>query len=407
MAFEYIASTEDGKIKKGKSDLATRDSVIKKLERQGLIVISVDKITKIKGLMRINAILIGTIGNVEIVLFTKHLSIMLRAGLTLLESLDILKEQATTWRMRTVLATLKNHVERGGKLSDAFATYPQVFSPFYINIIRAGEVSGTLDKNLEHLAVQFTKDFELRRKVKLALMYPTVVIVMGLLIGFFFATFVLPQIASLFTGLGGVELPLSTRILLKVSEIAREHTMLAFFGLVGSIIFFMWFIRRKFLAPVTHLIALRLPIFGRIVQNVNLARFSLVFSTMLSSGVDIIKALEVTSNVLNNIYYKRILQKTLIEVQRGHSVSEILMTSKDLFPPITSRMIGIGEQAGKLEEVLLYLSDFYELEVEATMRNLSTILEPIMLLIIGGMALFMAYAILIPIYNFISVINTI
>ena len=147
-------------------------------------------------------------------------------------------------------------------------------------------------------------------------------------------------------------------------------------------------------------------VIGRIVKDVNLARFSLVFGTLLRSGIDIIKAIEVTSSVLNNMYYKRALGRVLVEVQRGQPVSEVLARYPDLFPRLTGRMIGVGERAGKLEEVLGYLSDFYELEVETTMKNLQTILEPVLLLFIGLIALGMAFAILIPIYNFIAAIRT-
>jgi type II secretory pathway component PulF len=204
-----------------------------------------------------------------------------------------------------------------------------------------------------------------------------------------------------------VELPLVTRILLKVSEVAREHTWATFFGLFGSIFFFFWFIRQKFLAPFTHWLVLRLPIVGRIVQDVNNAHFALVFGTLLRSGIDIIKAIEVTSSVLNNMYYRKALGRVLVEVQRGKPMSEVMMEYPRLFPPIVSRMINVGERTGKLEDVLNYLAEFYELEVESAMKNLSTALEPVLLLLIGAIALAMAFAILIPIYNFISAIRRI
>lgn len=406
MPYNYVASTNSGKIRRGVSDLASRDAVIQDLESRGLIVVSVDETRKAASSERISAWLLGTVSHVEKVLFTKHLSVMLRAGLTLLESLQILIEQSSTWRMRTILKGAYRRVERGEKFSDALGAYPQVFTPFYINIVRAGELSGNLEENLEHLAGQFTKEHELRQKVKTALMYPTIVIIAAAFIGFFFATYVLPQVAGLFTGLQGIKLPLVTVILLKVSAFARQYTFVSFVGLFGGLYFVWWFLRRKFLAPVTHYLILRLPVIGRIVKDVNLARFSLVFGTLLRSGIDIIKAIEVTSSVLNNVYYKRALGRVLVEVQRGQPVSEVLARYPDIFPRLTGRMIGVGERAGKLEEVLGYLSDFYELEVETTMKNLQTILEPVLLLFIGLVALGMAFAILIPIYNFIAAIRT-
>ncbi len=406
MAYDYVASDAAGKVVKGTSSLGSRDAVIERLSAQGLTVISVKEAQGFRFAFFQDA-LESTISHLDKVLFTKHLSIMLRAGLTLLESLDILAEQATNVRMRRVISDVSKRIERGEKLSDSLEQHPAVFSPFYCNIIRAGEYSGTLDQNLDHLAVQFTKDYELRKKVKSALTYPTLVLVAAALIGFFFATYVLPEVAKLFEGLKGVELPWVTLLLLDVARIAREHTFLSFTILLGGIGGFFWVIRRRVLAPLTHYIAIRVWIFGRIVQEVNLARFALVLGTLLNSGVDIIKSLEVTSKVLTNVYYGRAVARALLDVQRGKALSEALGASPELFPRISSRMIGVGERSGKLEEVLGYLAEFYELEVESAMKNLSTLLEPIMLLIIGVVALGMAFAILIPIYNFVAAINRI
>jgi type IV pilus assembly protein PilC len=394
-------------MKKGVSDLATRNSVIMDLESRGLIPVTVDEIRTRDAVTRLTSLLLGTVSHVDKVLFTKHLSVMLRAGLSLLESLNILEEQANTWRMRVVIRHLTKKVQRGERFSDALADYPQVYSAFYVNIVRAGEVSGTLEENLDHLAVQFTKEYELRKKVQNAAMYPTVVLVAALLIGFFFATYVLPQVAALFAGLKGVKLPLVTVILLNVSDFTRRYTFLSFFGLIGGIVFVFWFLRRKFLRPATHWFILHAPILNKIAKDINLARFSLVFGTLLKSGIDITRAIQVTQSVLGNIYYKKAMDQILINVQRGIPLSESLGKYPDIFPKIVSRMIGVGERSGKLEETLRYLSDFYELEVESTMKNLATILEPVLLLFIGGIALGMAFAILIPIYNFIAAIKRI
>src|SRR5512142_2452924 len=405
MPFQYVASTNAGKLRRGTSDLASRDAVIQDLEARGLVVVSVDELRRARSAERINAWILGTVGHVEKVLFTKHLSVMLTAGLTLLESIQILIEQSSTWRFRVILRAIYRRIERGERFSDALDAFPQVFSPFYVNIVRAGKLSGNLEENLEHLAVPFSTEPELRQKDRTALLYPTIVVLAAAFIRFFFATYVLPQVANLFAGLQGIKLPWVTVVLLRISAFARQYTFLSFVGLFGGLYFVWWFMRREFLAPFTHAVVIRLPVVGKIVQDVNLARFSLVFGTLLRSGIDITKALEVTSTVLGNIYYKRALGRVLVEVQRGQPVSEVILRYPKLFPRLTARMIGVGERAGKLEEVLGYLSDFYELEVETTMKNLQTVLEPILLLFVGLVALAMAFAILIPIYNFIAAIR--
>lgn len=392
-------------MRKGTSDLASRDAVIQQLTSRGFVVVSVEEFHETPASERLMGMFIGSIPHIEKVLFTKHLSVMLRAGLTLLEALSILVEQASSFLMRYVVKSMHDRIARGEKFSDALANYPQVFNSFYINIVRAGELSGTLEGNLDHLADQYTKEHELRSKVRTALTYPAVVIVTASAIGFYFATNVLPQVANLFQGLQGIKLPWVTVVLLNVSAFARQNTLLTFGMLFGGIYFIYWFFRRKFLAPFTHRIILHLPGVGKIAKDVNLARFSLVLGTLLRSGVDIVKALEVTGNVLSNFWYRRALVRVLVEVQRGQPMSEVLARYPDLFPRVTGRMIGVGERAGKLEEVLTYLSDFYELEVETAMKNLQTILEPLLLIVIGAVALGMAFAILIPIYDFISAIR--
>lgn len=407
MPFHYVASTKEGGVVRGTSTLGTREAVIQELERKGLTPVSVENVRSWEFLARFGSSIVGRVSYLDTVLFTKHLAVMIKAGLTLIESIRILVEQTTSWQMRRILQDTVRRIEAGEKFSDALARYPKVFSHFYVNIIDAGEVSGTLETNLEHLAEQYTKDYELRRKIKTAMLYPSIVLIAALLIGFFFTTYVLPQIANLFTSLQGVELPLVTRVMLAVSDFTRENTFLSFFSLIFLIWFVWWFVRLQFFAPFTHAVILRMPVFGNIVKDVNLARFSLVMSTLLRSGIPITQALDVTSRVLGNMYFRKAIQKSLEEVQRGIPISDTLSDYPKIFPKLTTRMINVGEQAGKLEEVLEYLTEFYELEVETTMRNLSTILEPLLLLMIGAIALAMAFGILIPIYNFISAIGRI
>ena len=405
--YTYVASTQEGKLKRGTSLLASRQAVMRELEAAGLVVISVEEKKVSKFVSQIYIWLLGTIGHVEKVLFTKHLSIMVRAGLTLIESVAILSEQTNSLGFKFVLKDVVKNMEQGERFSDSLSRFPQVFSPFYTNLVRAGEVSGTLAESLERLAVQFTKEHELRNKVRTVLLYPSIVLTMAIFIGFFFATYVLPQVANLFLGLKGIHLPLVTVILLDVSVFVRQYTLATFMGLVMVVAFFFWLLRQKFLQPITHFLVLKLPVASMITKDVNLARFSLVFGTLLESGVEIVQSLEVTRKVLGNLYYRRALGNIILEVQRGTPSSEAMEHYPDLFPVIISRMINVGERSGKLEEVLRYLAEFYDLEVEVTVKNLTTILEPALLLFIGGFALAIAFAILIPIYNFIAAIGNI
>jgi type IV pilus assembly protein PilC len=407
MPFNYVASTKDGKVRRGVSELGSRHSVVQDLERQGLIVVSVTDARFIRSAQRAGMFLFGKARHIDVVLMTKHLSVMLNAGLSLLESLGILEEQAPTWQLRRILRKTVKTVEQGKPLSEALEQYPRVFSAFYVNIIRAGEVSGNLETNLEHLATQLSKDHELRARVRSAMLYPTIVVIAAAAIGFFFATYIIPQVSGLFASLKGVKLPWVTIVMIDTANFTRKYTFATFFGGLGGIWFLLWFLRRRFLAPVTHWILLRLPIVGPTVRDVNLARFAMVMGTMLKSGIPITTAIQITSEVLDNFYYRRILRQTLSSLQEGVPLSDGLIGAPRLFPKIVSRMISVGERSGRLEDVLRYLAEYYDLEVQTTMRNLANILEPVLLVVIGLIALGLAYAIIIPIYNFIGMINKI
>ncbi|MFH1047825.1 MAG: type II secretion system F family protein [Patescibacteria group bacterium] len=407
MLYKYTVSTTDGQVQQGEVDLGSRGAVIEHLKLQGLTVISVELTEKSAVHRRLSQISFGRIRYVDILLFTKHLSVMLRAGMTLLDSLRALVEQSKTPKYQKVMKQVVEDVEQGNSFSSALAKHERVFSSFYVHVVEAGELSGTLEKNLEHLAGQLVKDFNLRRHVKSALLYPGIVFGAALVIGFFFATYVLPQVSSIFTGLHDINLPFVTRVLLAISSFAREHTLISFLVMVGVVTFGWWLLHRKFIKPVTHYIILHLPIVGSIAKQINMARFALMLGTLLHSGLDIVRALEITREVIDNVYYKRVIAEAHRDMQRGISLKESLMKEEDFFPNMVLHMIDVGERSGELEGVLLYLAEFYEQEVDSTMKNLSSILEPVLLLFIGLVAMGLAYAILIPIYNYISAIRDI
>jgi type II secretory pathway component PulF len=408
MHYEYVASTNGGQIVRGTSELVSREAVISDLEARGLIVVSVTQSKPLQKLFeRLSATVVGSVSLIEKVTFVKHLSLMLRAGLTIAEALEILIEQAQGRRFRFILESMHNDVLSGETFASSLAKFPKVFPPYVVNVIAAGELSGTLEGNLLHLADQLTKEYELRSRVKSAMLYPSVVMAAALLIGYIFAIYVIPQVAALFNGLKGITLPAVTVAMLAAAKFLRAHTLSSFFGIFGGAAFIVWLLRQKFLAKYTHWVILRLPVVGKISRHINLARMAMVLGTLLRSGVDIITATRVTATVVENWHYHHALEKVAAEMMTGKSFGEALGERPDLFPKVVTRMIGVGERTGKLDDVLTYLADFYQLEVETAMRNLSTLLEPILLLFIGVVALLLAFSILMPIYSFVSSIRKI
>lgn len=408
MRYDYTATNKRGEMIRGSMVEESPEIVATSLRNQGFVPVSVSRhMTLIdRALFALEGVR-GGIDHAEKEMFTKHLSLMLRSGLTLAEALDILIDQARAGRFRGIIRRLRDNVTVGQSFTNSVSEFPRVFPNYYVSIVEAGETAGTLDDNLTYLAVQMNKENELRKKVKSAMLYPTIVMVAGLVIGYFFSIFVIPQVAELFAGLKGVQMPWYTRAMLFIANFTKSNPISTFIGLFGGLWVLIWFLRRRFLAPVTHWLALHLPVVSRISHDINLARMTMVTATMLKAGLDIITATDVSTKVVGNYYYRVALQEISEQMTRGDTMSEVLAKYDKLFPPVVTRMVAVGERTGKLEEVLEYLTEFYQLEVETTMKNLTTILEPVLLLLIGGMALVLALSILMPIYNYISSIRMI
>jgi type IV pilus assembly protein PilC len=393
----YTATTRDGKVENGSIDARDTGDAAEQLRRAGLLVVTMRRETS-----RIVELItgIGFVPNVIKVTFSKHLSLMIKAGLSIDESVRVLRDQAAN-RFRRVLSGVLRTVESGRPLSEAFAEYPGVFSELFIATIRAGEASGTLERSLDDLADQLTKSFELQRKIRGAMIYPVLVLSAALAIGLGLSYYVLPKVIGLFESIS-VDLPFTTRVLLGFSNFLLAHGTLFFVGLIVFIVGFIQFIGWTPIRPYSHWVLLKLPIFGKLAQNYNLAFFARTMSTLLRSGISIGDAFQVSSNTIRNALYKKALLRVRQGTETGIPASTVLEEFPKLFPSISTRMLAVGEHTGKLEETFGYLSSFYEDEVDNTTKNLSTILEPVLLILIGLAVAFIAISIIAPIYNFIG-----
>lgn len=330
-------------------------------------------------------------------IFAKHLAIMQKSGLTLTESLEITLDSATG-KFKKILAGVLKSIQSGNTLSSSFSRYPKVFNSVFVSAIYAGESSGTLDQSLENLALQLEKEREMREKIKGAMLYPIVVLCAAFILGSILSFLVLPKIVPLFEGLK-MDLPFTTRALISFSHFMELHGVEALIGLTAFIIITFWLIRQKFVRPVTHFILLKIPIAKKIIINSNLSRFSRTLGLLLKSGLSIDKALEVTRDTMTNYYYYNSLVDVSTRVSKGVKLSENLKQYKNLYPKMVSRMVLVGEESGRLDETLLYLADFYDLEVDSATKNLSTTIEPILLIFIGLVVGFLALSIITPIYS--------
>jgi type II secretory pathway component PulF len=343
---------------------------------------------------------IGRVTLVQKALFAKHLSVMLRAGLTLTEALSI-AVQSNKGRFKRILNKILISVESGNTLTESFARYPKVFPGIFVSTTEAGESSGTLEENLENLAMQLEKEKELVSKIKGAMLYPSVVLFAAFVMGMAMSFWVLPKITPLFEGMK-MDLPFTTRSLIWFSHLVQNNGTMLFFGIVIGVVVLIWFTRQKFSHPLTHKILLTFPVVKSISRNANLARFCRILGMLLKSGLNIDEALSITADTLSNYYYYKSLKKVSTRIGKGNKLSENLKAYEKYYPAMVISMVRVGEESGKLEETLIYLADFYEMEVDNATKSLATAIEPILLIFIGGVVLFLALSIITPIYSVTS-----
>lgn len=336
---------------------------------------------------------------VERLTFTKHISLMLKSGITLSESIQILEKQTTHEAFKRILRKINKELANGQKFYTTLEKFPHIFDLFYTNMVRIGEESGKLEENLDYLAIHLQKQHEFENKITGALLYPLIVLGVAFATWIGLSLFVLPKLVDLFNSLD-VELPLSTRILLFAATIMRDYGFLIVGGLVVAIIVFRSLVG-TILKPWWHRFILSLPIFGSFLQSIELATLFRNLGIMLSSGMPIELALTAQRHSTNNVVYQNYLKDLEEGVSRGQSLEKILDSwQMKFFPLVATRMIGVGEKTGKLDETFSYLGDFFEDEVDNVSKNLTTILEPIMLIIVGLVVGFIAISIIGPIYQF-------
>lgn len=336
--------------------------------------------------------------------FTKHLATMIRAGVPLSEALGTVGEQATP-ALSKLMKTIMQNVENGMSLGKAMSKYPKTFDSLYISLINAGEQSGTLDENLKYLADQQGKDYALRRKVSSALLYPTLVIGATFIMGTLISWFVLPKLLDMFSSLE-VELPLSTKILMWFANVMKNYGFFVIFGMVAIFVGLAALHRVRQVKLMVDTALLKTPFIGKIIIYGQLGIFCRNLGTLLASGLPVVSALETTIDSLDNLKFKKDLGIVKNYVSDGKTLFASMSSKKfSEFSKLSIRMIEVGEKSGKLEEMLLYLSDYYEEEIETVSKNLSNLLEPVLLLFIGTVVGFVAMAIISPIYSLMGGIN--
>lgn len=341
------------------------------------------------------------------VMLSKQLATMIKSGIVLDEALGILVEQSSRGRLRRTLEEVKERVDAGESLAESIEGRPAIFSRLYVEMIRIGEASGTLEESLLYMADQLERDYELRRKIRGASAYPILVITLTFGMGIAMSYFILPKLIPLFLSLK-VSLPLSTRIVLWTAQFVTTWGYLFFPGLVLAFFALRAWLRSDRIRPFWHRALAHLPLVGRISVNANLARLCRILGILLKSGIPISEAIRISVHTMTNENYSRLMRYAIGRVESGTSLSETLNesgVSERIMPLLVPRMIGVGERTGTLAESLLSLGEFYEREVDSATKNLSTVIEPALIVLIGGAVLTLALAIITPIYKITGSIN--
>jgi len=400
IVYQWSGKTPKGIIESGEITAATKDEVIAQLRKRNITATVV--IEKPKKVSRFG--LGGRVKDKDIVVFTRQFATMIDAGLPLVQALDILSTQVENKSFGKVLAQVKIDVESGSTYADALKKYPRVFSELYANMVAAGEAGGILDTILNRLSAYIEKAMKLKKKVKGAMVYPAVVTSIAVLVIAVIMIFVVPTFSKMFTTLGGT-LPLPTRIVINLSNfIAGIGGLLVAGAIVAIVVFIVQFRRTEKGKHITDKILLRLPIFGMLINKVAVAKFTRTLGTLVSSGVPILDGLEITAKTSGN----KVIEYAIMEVRKGvvggKTLAEPIMKAK-VFPPMVTHMIAVGESTGALDAMLGKIADFYDDEVDASVSNLTAMMEPMLMVFLGTAVGFIVISMYLPIFKLITLIK--
>lgn len=402
--FEYAVRDKGGKIVKGRVDAPNQAAVANRLREMGMAAVSIEEVTN-NGLQREINIpgLSEKISLKDLAIMSRQLATMINAGLSLIRALSILAEQTESKPLAKTLAQVRNDVEIGVAFSVALGKHEAVFPPLMINMVKAGEVGGFLDQVLLSVAGNFEAEVKLRGKIKSAMTYPVVVFVIAILAVIGMLLFIVPVFANMFATLGG-SLPAPTQFLVLLSGLIKWTIGPM---VVAGVIFAVWWSKHKNDRAVREKldpVKLRLPVFGKLFQKIAISRFTRNFGTMIHAGVPLLQALDIVGETSGNLVIERATRAVQESVRKGESLTGPLATHT-VFPPMVVQMMAVGEDTGALDTMLGKVADFYDQEVESTTEQLTSLIEPLMIVVLGSLIGGMIIALYMPIFTIFNLIN--
>ncbi len=400
--FSYKAVDQRGAQAVGKIDGDNKAAVAASLRNQGFTVLDLNEVKQGWGQIDIG----GRIKSKDLTVFSRQFATMVNSGLSMLRCLYVLEEQTPNKKLARVIGEIRADVEAGISLSDSLEKHPKVFSRLYVSMVRAGELGGILDEVLNRLAAQLEKEDSIRRAVKSAMVYPILIGSFAILVLFGMVLFLIPIFAGMYKELGDAKLPMLTRIMVGFSDLLRSWYGLIF---LAAVIFLVWGIRRlkhtERGRETWDRIKLRIPMgIGQIIRKLAVARFSRTLGTLISSGVPILQAIEITGQAAGNAVIEKAMDQVQQSVKEGQSITKPL-EGVSVFPAMVTQMISVGEETGSLDAMLGKIADFYEDEVNASIKSLTSILEPILMLGVGGIVGVVVISMYLPIFNMMNIVK--
>jgi len=368
------------------------------VRKEGGQVVSVAEVKKMNVLTGDIGQYITRVGEADKIRLTRNLSAMLVAGLSLVRALNVIERQSKNPKLKSVLKQMQQSIQQGGDLNSAMARHPKVFNSLMVAMVKAGEESGSLAESLRIISDQTERSHELKKKIRGAMIYPSVILTVLLGIGVLMMMYIVPTIAATFEELGS-ELPTSTQIILKISYVLTHYTIPALLSFIAFVAILVTAAKTAGGKRFFETTFLHIPVIGELIKETNSARTGRTLSSLLSSGVNVIQGIEITEEVLQNSYYKDIMGVVKQRVQKGSPMAEVFIENEKFYPPLVGELIAVGEETGNLPTMLEEIANYYEKEVDQKTKNMSTIIEPMLMLVVGGAVGYFAVAMLQPIYG--------
>lgn len=397
MKFNFKAKTQEGGYKEGIINANSEEAAIFVLQKNGLLPVYIKKANEGNDILKTVLQYYDRVSEKEMSIFFRQLAILIEARVPIVISLTAIQEQTTNEFLSKVIGDMIHDLEDGMSFSSSMEKQKDVFSVLSINMIKAGETSGNLKKSIDHVADNIERNYNLATKVKSALIYPALVLIVFFIVAFLVVSFIVPNLVGVIKQLDAV-IPWYTQIIIVISDFMEVYWWAVAIIIIGILSGVIYYIKTEEGKKEWDQVKIKLPIFGPLFRYIYITRFAENLAILLAGGIPIIKALTITSAVVNNIVYKKIFLEAAEEVKRGGNMSSVLRKN-ELIPSMVSHMVKIGEDSGQIDSVLLHVANFFEQEVEAITKNLSALIEPVLVVLIGLAVGFMAFAILMPIYN--------